>query len=333
MGIRQYKPTTPGRRGGSVSDFADLTRTLSGTVERFEERVIEKKSTGDHKIRKYAMIRLDDGREMRVRQREAMKIGDKVDVPVRPEKSLCKPAQKHGGRNNQGIVTVRFRAGGAKQQYRIIDFKRNKEGVATVLSVEYDPNRTARIALIRYEDGQVDYILSPEGLKAGDKIAAGPNVEPRVGNCLPLRRIPASMSVHNVELQPGRGGQVCRSAGTSATLTAREGEWAQITLPSGEIRRISSECRATIGLISNSEHMNVSLGKAGRKRHMGRKPHNRGTSMNPVSHPMGGGEGRTAGGRHPCSPTGVLAKGGKTRKKRKPSSASIVRRRPKGRHQ
>jgi len=332
MGIRQYKPTTPGRRGGSVSDFADLTRTLSGTVKSFEERVIEKKSTGN-KIRKYAILELDDGRPMRVRFREDMKVGDKLDVPVRPEKSLLKPAKKKGGRNNQGIVTSRFRAGGAKQQYRIIDFKRSKEGEATVLSVEYDPNRTARIALIRYEDGVVTYILCPEGLRAGDKVASGADVEPRVGNCLPLRKIPGGMSVHNVELQPGRGGQIGRSAGTSATLTAREGDWAQITLPSGEIRRIPSECKATIGLISNSEHMNISLGKAGRKRHMGRKPHNRGTAMNPVSHPMGGGEGRTAGGRHPCSPTGVLAKGGKTRKKRKPSSSSIVRRRPKGRHQ
>ena len=332
MGIRQYKPTTPGRRGGSVSDFADLTRSLTGTVERVEERVVEKKSTGD-KLRKYAVVKLDDGRHTRVKFREDMKVGDKVDVKVRPEKSLMSPAKKMGGRNNQGIVTVRFRAGGAKQQYRQIDFKRSKDGVATVLSVEYDPNRTARIALIRYEDGTVNYILCPESLRAGDKIASGPDVEPRVGNCLPMRKIPGGMSVHNVELQPGRGGQMCRSAGSSATLTAREGEWAQVTLPSGEIRRVSSECRATIGLISNSEHMNVSLGKAGRKRHMGRKPHNRGTSMNPVSHPMGGGEGRTAGGRHPCSPTGVLAKGGKTRKKRKPSTASIVRRRPKGRHQ
>ena len=161
---------------------------------------------------------------------------------------------------------------------------------------------------------------------------SGDDVEPRVGNCMPLRKIPLGMSVHNVEMQPGRGGQICRSAGTSATLTAREGDWAQITLPSGEVRRMSSECRATIGTIGNADHMNISLGKAGRKRWMGRKPHNRGTSMNPVSHPMGGGEGRTAGGRHPCSPTGVLAKGGKTRKKRKPSNSSIIRRRRPGPH-
>jgi large subunit ribosomal protein L2 len=217
--------------------------------------------------------------------------------------------------------------------YRVIDFKRRKDSVwATVLAIEYDPNRSARIALIEYTDGEKSYILAPEGLKQGDKVVSGEEVEPRVGNCIPLRRIPLGMTVHNLEMQPGRGGQLCRSAGTRATLTAREGRWAQITLPSGEVRRISSDCRATIGAIGNSDHMNVSLGKAGRKRWMGRKPHNRGTSMNPVSHPMGGGEGRTGGGRHPCSPTGVLAKGGKTRKKRKPSNAAIVRRRKPGPH-
>ena len=280
MGIRQYKPVTPGRRQGSVSDFAEIT-----------------------------------------------------DRKKKPEKSLLRPKHKTGGRNNQGIVTSRFRGGGAKQKYRIIDFKRLKDDAwATVVSIEYDPNRTARIALLQYEDGTKTYILAPEGLKAGDRIMSGPNAEPRVGNCLPLKVIPLGMSVHNLELQPGHGGQLCRSAGTSATLTAREGKWAQVTLPSGEVRRVSAECRATIGVIGNADHMNVSLGKAGRKRHMGRKPHNRGTSQNPVSHPMGGGEGRTAGGRHPCSPTGVLAKGGKTRKKRKPSNAAIIRRRRPGPH-
>ncbi|MFQ3651002.1 MAG: 50S ribosomal protein L2, partial [Gemmataceae bacterium] len=191
----------------------------------------------------------------------------------------------------------------------------------------------ARIALIQYEDGEKSYILAPEGLKVGDQIMSGEEAEPKLGNCLPLRRIPLGMSIHNVEMQPGHGGQLGRSAGCSVTLTAREGKWAQLTLPSGEVRRISSECRGTIGVISNAEHMNITLGKAGRKRHMGRKPHNRGTSMNPVDHPMGGGEGRTAGGRHPCSPTGVLSKGGKTRKKRKPSNAAIVRRRKPGRYQ
>jgi large subunit ribosomal protein L2 len=251
----------------------------------------------------------------------------------KPEKSLLEPQRKSGGRNNQGVVSTRFRGGGHKRMYRVIDFKRRKDGVvATVLSIEYDPNRSARIALIQYADGEKAYILAPEGLKKDDKVASGPDVEPRVGNCLPLRKVPLGMSIHNLEMQPGHGGQMCRSAGVSATLTAREGQWAQITLPSGEVRRVSSECRATIGVIGNAEHMNISIGKAGRTRWKGRKPHNRGTSMNPVSHPMGGGEGRTAGGRHPCSPTGVLAKGGKTRKKRKPSNSSIIRRRRPGPH-
>jgi large subunit ribosomal protein L2 len=280
MGIRHYKPTSAGRREGSVSDFAELS-----------------------------------------------------DRKRKPEKSLLVPAKKKGGRNNQGIVTSRFRGGGHKRMYRLIDFKRKKvDAWANVVAIEYDPNRSARIALLQYEDGEKAYILAPEGLKAGDKVVSSEKAEPRVGNCLPLRRIPLGMSVHNIEMQPGRGGQLCRSAGASATLTAREGPWAQITLPSGEVRRVSSECRATIGSIGNADHMNISLGKAGRKRWMGRKPHNRGTSMNPVSHPMGGGEGRTAGGRHPCSPTGVLAKGGKTRKKRKPSNAAIIRRRRPGPH-
>src|SRR5262249_40328940 len=233
----------------------------------------------------------------------------------RPEKSLTEPKPKKGGRNNQGVICTRFRGGGHKRRYRLIDFKRRKDNVwANVLSIEYDPNRTSRIALVQYEDGEKAYILAPEGLKAGDKVISGEDHEPRVGHCMPLRRIPLGMAVHNVEMMPGRGGQLCRSAGCSATLTAREGKWAQLTLPSGEVRRVSSECRATIGIISNAEHMNISLGKAGRKRYLGRKPHQRGTSQNPVSHPMGGGEGRSKGGRHPCSPTGVLAKGGKTRK-------------------
>lgn len=323
MGIRQYNPTTPGRRGGSVSDFADLTR-LEGTVKEIVERPNGKP---------FAVVAYEGGLEGKIRVREGMKVGDRVTVRKGPEKKLLKPAKKKGGRNNQGVICTRFRGGGAKRMYRIIDFKRNKDGVwATVVAVEYDPNRSSRIALLRYEDGEVTYILAPEGLKAGDKVISGEEIEPRPGHCMPLRKVPLGMSVHNVELQPGRGGQVCRSAGTSATLTAREGKWAQITLPSGEVRRVSSECRATIGMIGNAEHMNIHLGKAGRKRHLGRKPHNRGTSMNPVNHPMGGGEGRTAGGRHPCSPTGVLAKGGKTRKKRKPSNAAIIRRRRPGPH-
>ncbi len=281
MGIRHYKPTSNGRRGGSVSDFAEIT-----------------------------------------------------DRKKKPEKSLLEPKPKKGGRNNQGVITSRFRGGGHKKMYRIIDFKRRKDNVwATVVSIEYDPNRSPRIALIQYEDGVKAYIIAPEGLKAGDRIMSGEECEPRVGNCLPLRRIPLGMEIHNLELQPGRGAQVCRSAGTGATLTAREANWAQVTMPSGEVRRVSAECRATIGAVGNPDHMNVSLGKAGRKRWLGRKPHNRGTSMNPVSHPMGGGEGRTAGGRHPCGPTGVLAKGGKTRNKRKPSNAAIIRRRRPGKHQ
>ena len=278
MAIRQYKPVTPGRRQGSVSDFAEIT-----------------------------------------------------DRKRKPEKSLLLPKKKTGGRNNQGVTCTRFRGGGHKQKYRIIDFKRNRDGlVATVISIEYDPNRSSRIALLEYQDGEKTYILAPEGLTEGDKVMSGEDVEPKIGNCMPLKKIPLGLIIHNVELQPGHGGQVCRSAGTKATLTAREGKWAQITLPSGEVRRVSNECRATIGMIGNTDHMNVSLGKAGRARWMGRRPHNRGTSMNPVDHPMGGGEGRTGGGRNPCGPTGVLAKGGKTRQKRKPSNSSIVRRRRPG---
>lgn len=281
MGIRQYKPTSAGRRAGSVSDFAECTNP-------------------------------------------------KVNKPA---KKLLVPKRKTGGRNNQGIVTSRFRGGGHKRMYRLIDFKRKKDGVvATVESIEYDPNRSCRIALIKYADGELSYILAPEGLKAGDQVASGEDIEPRAGNCMPLRKIPLGMSVHCIEMQPGRGGQLCRSAGVGAVLSARESEWAQITLPSGEVRRINSNCRATIGVLGNADHMNISLGKAGRKRWLGRKPHNRGTSQNPVSHPMGGGEGRTSGGRHPCGPTGVLSKGGKTRQKRKPSNKAIIRRRHPGPH-
>jgi large subunit ribosomal protein L2 len=289
MGVKQYKPTSAGRRAGMVSDFAECTHPRSN----------------------------------------------------RPEKALLSPLPKTGGRNHHGIVTSRFRGGGHKRMYRQIDFKRKRDNVeATVVQVEYDPNRSARIALLEYPRDEKfpfsrAYILAPVGLKAGDKVMSGDTeaVEPRVGNCMPLWKIPTGMAVHNVELTPGRGGQICRSAGCSATLTAREKDWAQLTMPSGEIRRVSSKCRATIGSVSNPEHMNISLGKAGRVRWKGRKPHNRGTSMNPTDHPMGGGEGRTAGGRDPCSKRGVLAKGGKTRKKRKPGNSSIMRRRPSGKHQ
>jgi large subunit ribosomal protein L2 len=256
-----------------------------------------------------------------------------TDRKKKPEKALLAPKPKKGGRNFHGVVCSRFRGGGHKRMYRLIDFKRRKDSVwAKVVAIEYDPNRSSRIALLEYDDGERAYILAPEGLKAGDKVVSGEEAEPRVGNCLPLRRVPLGMTIHNLEMQPGHGGQICRSAGTSATLSAREGRWAQVTLPSGEVRRVSSDCRATIGTIGNADHMNISIGKAGRTRWLGRKPHNRGTSQNPVSHPMGGGEGRTAGGRHPCSPTGVLAKGGKTRSKRKPSNAAIIRRRRPGPH-
>ncbi len=249
----------------------------------------------------------------------------------KPRKSLLRPIKKKGGRNNQGYTTTRFRGGGHKRRYRQIDFKRNKDGVAAqVVAIEYDPNRSARIALLHYADGEFRYILAPQGLKAGDSVMSGETAEPRAGNCLPLTRIPLGMSVHNIELQPGRGGQLCRSAGCSATLTAREGSWAQVTLPSGEMRRVPATGRATIGSLSNPDHMNVSLGKAGRKRWLGRRPHNRGTSMNPVDHPLGGGEGRSKGGRHPVGPTGVWSKGGKTRSRRKPTNAAIIRRRRPG---
>lgn len=247
---------------------------------------------------------------------------------AKPEKSLLRPLKKTGGRNNQGRITARHRGGGHKRRYRVIDFLRNKDGVpAKVDSIQYDPNRSARIALLHYADGEKRYIIAPDGLQAGMTVVSGEDAPPSVGNAMPLSKIPLSSMVHNVELQAGRGAVMCRSAGTSATLMAREAKWAQISLPSGEIRRIPSACKATIGKVGNSDHMNVVLGKAGRARWLGRRPHVRGTAMNPIDHPHGGGEGRTKGGRHPVSPTGVPAKGGGTRKKRKPSNASIVRRR------
>ena len=274
MGIRKYNPTTPGRRGATVSDFAELT----------------------------------PGAE--------------------PVKGLLVPKNRTGGRNNQGKITTRHRGGGHKRQLRLIDFRRNKDGVpATVNSIQYDPNRSARIALLHYADGEKRYILAPEGLKAGDQVASGADVPATVGNCLPLSAIPLGLDVHNIEMQPGRGGVLCRSAGVRATLAARDADWAQINLPSGEIRRVPATCRATVGVIGNSDHMGIVLGKAGRKRWMGRRPHVRGTTMNPIDHPHGGGEGRTKGGRHPVSPTGKLAKGGSTRKRRKASNKAIVRRR------
>jgi large subunit ribosomal protein L2 len=247
---------------------------------------------------------------------------------AKPEKRLSRPLRKTGGRNNQGKITTRHRGGGHKRNYRVIDFRRDKDGVpAKVHSVQYDPNRSARIALLHYADGEKRYILAPDRLQAGDSVVSGPDAPPTRGNCLPLKRIPLGTVIHAVEMLPGQGARLCRSAGTSATLVAREADWAQVTLPSGEIRRVPANCRATIGKVGNSDHMAVVLGKAGRKRWLGRRPHVRGTAMNPIDHPHGGGEGRTKGGRHPVSPTGKSAKGGRTRQKRKASNAVIIRRR------
>jgi len=262
--------------------------------------------------------------------RRQASVSDFADLTpgAKPEKSLLRPKRQTGGRNNQGKTTCRFRGGGHKRDYRLIDFRRNKDGIpARVNSIQYDPNRTARIALLHYPDGEKRYILAPEGLKAGDEVQSGEDAPAALGNCLPLAKIPPGMDIHNIEMQPGRGGVLCRSPGSHATLAARDANWAQINLPSGEIRRVPAACRATIGVLGNADHMNVVLGKAGRKRWMGRRPHVRGTAMNPIDHPHGGGEGRTKGGRHPVSPTGKLAKGGRTRKRRKPSNKAIVRRR------
>ncbi|MEL6823160.1 MAG: 50S ribosomal protein L2 [Calditrichota bacterium] len=246
----------------------------------------------------------------------------------KPERSLVEVLPKKGGRNNQGRTTSWHRGGGHKRKYRIIDFKRNKRDVpATVQAIEYDPNRSARLALLSYADGEKRYILAPNGVNVGDVLNAGENVEVRPGNALPLKNIPLGMTVHNIEMQPGKGGQVARSAGAGVQLMAREGNYALLKMPSGEVRRFRVECYATVGTVGNSDHFNTVLGKAGRSRWRGRKPHVRGVAMNPVDHPMGGGEGRSSGGRHPCSPWGQLAKGLKTRKKRKPSDKLIVKRR------
>ncbi len=245
-----------------------------------------------------------------------------------PEKTLLRKLNKTGGRNHSGKITVRFRGGGNKRMYRLVDFKRNKDGIAgRVASIEYDPNRTCHIALIHYRDGEKRYILAPLGLKVDDIIESGEKVEPRIGNCMPMESIPAGLEVHNIEMNPGQGGKMVRTAGGVARLAAKEGKRAVLILPSGEMRMVDIRCRATIGQIGNLDHGNVRLGKAGRRRYLGRRPHVRGVAMNPVAHPLGGGEGRSGGGRHPCSPTGVLAKGGKTRRKRKLSNKMIIRRR------
>ncbi len=249
-----------------------------------------------------------------------------------PHKPLVEKLKRAHGRNSHGHITSWQRGGGHKRRYRRIDFKRKKDGVpAKVVSVEYDPNRTCRIALLHYLDGEKRYILAPKDIEIGAEVLSGEKVEPKIGNCMPLRNIPLGLTVHNIELQRGRGGQMVRSAGGMAQLLAKEGRHAHISLPSGEVRKIHLDCRATIGQLSNVEHQNVSLGKAGRSRWLGRRPHVRGVACNPYSHPMGGGEGRTKGGRHPCSPWGKPSKGGRTRKPKKLSSSAIVRRRKKKR--
>ncbi|HEX9882701.1 MAG TPA: 50S ribosomal protein L2 [Desulfobaccales bacterium] len=274
MALISRKPTSPGRRFQTVSDFAEITR---GT----------------------------------------------------PEKSLVKTLKKSGGRNNQGRMTTRHRGGGHKRRYRLIDFKRNKLNVpATVATIEYDPNRTVRIALLHYADGEKRYILAPQGLKVGDQVIAGSDADIKPGNSLLLKQIPAGTLVHNVELKPGKGGQLARAAGAYAQLMAKEGKQAHLKLPSGEVRMVPVECRATVGQLSNVEQENISLGKAGRKRWLGRRPRVRGVAMNPVDHPMGGGEGKSSGGRHPCTPWGVPTKGYKTRKP-KDSDRYIVKHRSK----
>lgn len=274
MGIKKYKPTSPGRRNMSVNTFDEVTKS-------------------------------------------------------EPEKSLLAPLKSKGGRNNYGRITVRHQGGGAKRKYRIIDFKRNKDGVpGKVAGIEYDPNRSSNIALIHYVDGEKRYILAPLKLKVGDTILSGPESEITIGNCLPLKNIPVGTLVHNIELKAGKGGQMVRSAGGSAQLMAKEGNYATLRLPSGEMRQVRLECRATVGTVGNLDHQNVRIGKAGRKRHMGIRPTVRGSVMNPNDHPHGGGEGRAPVGRSgPVTPWGKPALGYKTRKKHKPSDKYIVRRR------
>ncbi len=252
-----------------------------------------------------------------------------------PEKSLTKGKRRAHGRNHHGVITAKHRGGGNKRLYRIIDFRRStKDGMpATVQSIEYDPNRSCFIALIQYADGEKSYILAPNGLKVGTTVVSGPDAAPEIGNCLPLTNIPGGLEVHNVELNPGQGGKLVRSAGSVARLGAKEGDHAVLILPSGEMRRVRSACRATIGQLSNLDYINVSIGKAGRSRHMGIRPHTRAKAMNPIDHPLGGGEGRSNGGRHPVSKTGVPSKGGITRSPKARSEKLILRRRKFGKHQ
>jgi large subunit ribosomal protein L2 len=248
----------------------------------------------------------------------------------KPRKELVEPLRKNSGRNNQGRITIRHRGGGHKRRYRLIDFRRDKGGVpGRVESIEYDPNRSARIALVLYADGERRYILAPQGVKVGDPIQDGPESEIREGNSLPIRRIPLGSQIHNIEMRPGKGAQIARSAGTYAQLLAKEGKYAVLRLPSGEIRQVHLECRATVGQVGNIEHENQVGGKAGRSRWLGRRPSVRGVAMNPIDHPHGGGEGRSSGGRHPVTPWGVPTRGYKTRKRRKKSDEVIIRRRKK----
>ena len=250
----------------------------------------------------------------------------------KPEKGLVVGKMSSGGRNNLGRTTVRFRGGGHKRRTRIVDFKRDNYGVpGLVKALEYDPGRSANVALVFYRDGDKRYILAPMGLKVGDEILSGPDAPVSVGNALPLRKLPLGSDIHNIEMIPGGGGKVARGAGINAQLLAKEGIWAQIRMPSGEMRKFNLDCYATVGQVGNFEHENVDIGKAGRKRWLGRRPHNRGTVMNPCDHPHGGGEGKSNSGRPPCSPWGIQAKGFKTRKKRNPTDTFIIRRRKKGR--
>jgi large subunit ribosomal protein L2 len=255
-------------------------------------------------------------------------VSDFSDITkTEPEKSLLAPLKKKGGRNRHGRITVRHQGGGHKRRYRIIDFKRRKDGVpARVASIEYDPNRSARIALLVYADGEKRYIIAPDGIEVGQTVMNGPDVLPEAGNCMPLENVPLGTFVHAIEMKPGKGAQMARSAGTYAQVTAREGKYVSLKLPSGEVRLVPGRCRATIGTTSNPDHMNIDLGKAGRRRWLGVRPKTRGVAMNPIDHPMGGGEGKASGG-HPRSPKGVPAKGYKTRKRNKPSNKYIVRRR------
>jgi large subunit ribosomal protein L2 len=278
MGIRKYKPTSPGRRFITGSDFEEVTKTT-------------------------------------------------------PEKSLLGKISKSGGRNNNGRVTSRHIGGGHKRRYRIIDFKRQKDGVpAKVAAIEYDPNRTARIALLHYADGEKAYILAPLRIRVGDTVMSGPQADIKPGNALPLRDIPTGTVVHNIELQIGRGGQMCRSAGVGAQLMAKEGDYATLRLPSTEMRMVHLDCRATVGQIGNATHENITVGKAGRSRWKGKRPKVRGSAMNPVDHPHGGGEGKSNSGRHPVTPWGVPTNGYRTRKKNKSSQKHIVRGRKRGKH-